>query len=69
MILMILTMRRTTWTTLQGLRATGFPITHGRSLAPTPASGSGEVMSAASSATSATLGYAGLRRLHSATLG
>ena len=39
-ILMILTMRRTTWTTLQGLRATGFPITRGRSLAPTPASGS-----------------------------
>ena len=39
-LLMIPTMRRTTWATLQGLRATGFPVTRGRSLAPTPDSGS-----------------------------
>jgi len=38
--LMIPTMRRTTWATLQGLRTTGFPVTRGRSLAPTPDSGS-----------------------------
>ena len=38
-VFMILTVRKTTWTTLHGLRPSGFPFTRGCSLVPTPDSG------------------------------